>query len=293
MYRLLGKLIVRYRYAVLPIVVGIALGCVYFAPQLQFNFSPQQFFHTDSDLGGFREQFADTFGREDNLLVVAVTGGDVFAPRALGTLRNATLAVREAEAVQRAESIATFGLPRSGESPGSLSVDPLLAQTIAQTDAGGAEPIDAEIAEKLRNLAMNEPLARGRLVDNQGRSAVILIWLYDQIQQVSTLRTAIVESLQHEQVTFLPLTGLIFLITLYLLFRRPSGVVLPIAVVLMAVAATITLMVWTNSGINIVNNVLPTVIFIIGIADSIHLLARQAEAHERGADHLEAVREMV
>jgi len=323
MYRLLGTFIVRHRKVVLPIVVGIAIGCLYVVPQLQFNFSPQQFFDTDSDLGEYREQFAETFGREDNLLAVAVIGGDVFEPQALGALRNATLDLREIETVKRAESIATFGLPRSGDAPGSLSVEPMLLQSIARTDSGGPEPIEARLANKLRDQTMNEPLARGRLIGGEGESAVILVWLDDAIQQVSKLKAAteqvrttledhplpdgydyriggvpklraeIVDNLNREQLTFLPLTGLIFLLILYVLFRRPSGVVLPVAVVVMAVAATIAVMVWTDSGINIVNNVLPTVIFIIGVADSIHLLARQAEAYDREGDHLEAIREMV
>jgi hydrophobe/amphiphile efflux-3 (HAE3) family protein len=323
MYRLLGQVVVRHRRLLLPIVLIVAATCVYFVPQLQFNFTPQQFFRTDSNLGEYREQFAEVFGREDNLVSIAISEGDVFAPETLSTLRNATLDIRDIESVRRAESITTFALPRSGDTPGSLSTDPLLPQKIQRDDAGGAIPVDAELAQKLRDLAMSEPLARGRLISEQGDAAVILAWLDDDIQQVSkleeatreiestleahplpdelayevggvpALRTDIVESLRTEQLTFIPITALAFLVVLIWLFRRASGVVLPLAVVLMAVAATVAVMVWTDSPINIVNNVLPIVVFIIGIADSIHLLSRHAEAYDRGASHLEGIREMV
>ncbi len=323
MYRLLGQFVVRYRRLLLPAVVAAAIACLYFVPQLQFNFTPQQFFRTDSDLGDLRDEFAGVFGREDNLLTVTVGEGDVFAPETLSTIRNATLALRNIESVKRAESIATFGLPRPGESAGSLSVEPLLPQTIRSTERGETRPVDAELADRLRDLALPEPLARGRLIGEEGEAAVVLVWLDDDIQEVSqleaatekarrvlaehplpdglayrvggvpALRTEIVDSLRSEQLFFLPITAVVFLIVLVWLFRRAAGVVLPVAVVLMAVAATVAVMVWTDSPINIVNNVLPSVIFIIGIADSIHLVSRQAEAYQRGVDHLEAIREMV
>ena len=323
MYRTLGQLIVRYRRWILPVVLMLAGFCALFVPNLEFNFTPQQFFKTDSNLGEYREEFADTFGREDNLLVVSISGGDLFDGEALGLLRNATLSIRQLEPVKRAESIATFGIPRSGDSAGSMTVDPLLDQEIRQDEEGAPMRVDDAQAERLRRLAMDEPLVRGRLISDSGEAAVILAWLDDDIQEVSKLRAAnqqieqllagyqlpdslrirtggvpalrseIIESLRSEQLFFLPMTGMIYLIVLVLLFRRPSGVLLPMGVVLMAVGATVALMVWTGSSINIVNNVLPTVIFIIGIADSIHLLTRQAEEAEGAAPDPEATRTMV
>jgi hydrophobe/amphiphile efflux-3 (HAE3) family protein len=110
---------------------------------------------------------------------------------------------------------------------------------------------------------------------------------------VPELRVEIIESLRSDQYLFIPLTGLIFLIVLAYLFRRPSGMVLPLAIVFMAVVSTVAVMVWTGSAINIVNNVLPLLIFIIGIADSVHLLTRQAEEIQAGATPIEAIKAMI
>jgi len=323
MYGWLGRHIVRHRTWLLPLVLAIAAGCAWVVPQLKFNFSPQQFFNTDSDLGETRDEFAETFTREDNLVVIGVSGDDVFGPEVLGTVRNATLEIREIEGVERAESIATFGIPRPGDAAGSIDVDPLLRQEIRRSDDGEAIPIDTSRAQRLRELAMDEPLVRGRLVSDEADTAAIFAWLDEEVQQVSrleeltgaiqeqlarnplpdgyeyrsggvpVLRGEIVDALQGEQLFFLPITGLVYLLVLGFLFRRPSGVLLPIGVVLMAVAATIALMVGTGSAINVVNNVVPSVIFIIGIADSIHLLTRQAEEVEAGHDRTYATSRMV
>lgn len=312
MYDRLGAELVRHRRWILPLVLAVAGACATVVPDLEFDFSPQQFFNTDSDLGTYRNEFAETFTREDNLVAVAVSGGDVFDPRLLGALRNATLDIRGIDGVERAESIATFGIPRSGDSSDSIEVDPLLRQEIRSDDGGGPSPVRRASAEKLRRLAMDEPLVRGRLVSNSGDAAAVFAWLDEDIQAVSrirdlissirhrlddhplpegysyeiggvpSLRGDVVAALQSEQVFFLPVTGLVFLALLAALFRRPAGVLLPVGVVVMAVAATVAVLVATDSPINVVNNVLPTVIFIIGIADSIHLLTRHAEEVDEG-----------
>ena len=323
MYRRLADAIVQLRHWILPVLLGFGLLCAWQVPDLKFNFSPQQFFRTDSQLGEKREDFAETFGREDNLMAVTVSEGDVFQPEVLGALRNLTLELQDLESVKRAESIATFRIPRSGDSPGSLTVDPLLEQTLRTDEDGTDLPVDTDQTDALRDLAMNEPLVRGRLVSRSGESTALLVWLDDDIQRVTDLkhslqsirdrvdahplpdgyeyqfggvpelRVEIIDSLRTEQYLFIPLTALIFLIVLMYLFRRPSGVVLPLAVVLLAVASTVALMVWMGAAINIVNNVLPTLIFIIGIADSIHMLTRQAEEIEDGASPLEAIKAMI
>lgn len=312
MYRRLGQFVVGHRTWLLPSLGLLAVACAAFIPQLTFSFTPEQFFQTDSDLGEYREEFASTFSREDNLTAIVVSGGDVFEPDVLGTIRDVTLELRESPPVDRAESIATFPVPRAGDGPGSMSVEPLLPQRPSAESGDRDDGVDPALARRLETLAMDEPLVRKRLVGESGRSSVILAWLDRQIQEVSELKRAetqiraeledhplpedleytvggvpplriqIIDALRSEQVWFIPLTGAVYLVVLLLLFRRPSGVVLPIAVVLMAVAATVAVLVATDSSLNVVNNVLPTIIFIIGIADSIHMLTRHAEEVDSG-----------
>jgi predicted RND superfamily exporter protein len=93
--------------------------------------------------------------------------------------------------------------------------------------------------------------------------------------------------------TFVPGTGVAYFLILLVLFRRPSGVLGPLGVVAIASLMTVTLMVWTGSSINIINNVLPSLIFIIAVSDSIHMLVRDAEETEAGASRVESVRGMI
>ncbi len=318
MYAWLAKRIIEHRRKILVVMFALAALFATTVPDLRFDFTPQQMFQSTSSASAYRDKFAKRFGHEDNLVTIAVLGDDVFRPDVLTTMRDLTFALRKLDSTKQAESLATFRIPRSGDSPGTMTVDPVLPQ-----QTGAAAKITEADAQRLRKVAMDEPLVRGRLVGKKANAALVVAWLRDDMQSatdlkkgvdsiqaqianyplpkgyeyrvsgIPKLRTVIVDELRHEQLTFLPLTGLIYVLLLGFLFRRLSGVLLPVLTVGFAVLATVALLVWTGSPINIVNNVLPSLIFIIGISDSIHMLARDSEEFNSGKERVEATRSMV
>lgn len=317
MYASLAEKILEYRKWILGLILAIAAICGATVPFLGFDFTPQQLFESTSDASEYRDIVAERYGREDNLMVILIDGDDVFDPEVLETMRALTHRLRQSDSITRADSVATFEIPRTGDSPGTMSVRPVLDQP---GEDGSDGDITQEQANKLREVALAEPLVVNRLVNADGDLAVVLAWLDPDVQDaeliksnvdevrrileshplpdgytyeiggIPGLRANIMESLKTEQLTFLPITGLIFIIVLSWLFRRTSGVVLPMGSVVLAVLGTVALLVATDHSINIVNNVLPSLIFVIGISDSIHMLTRDAEEIEAGRGREEAVK---
>lgn len=317
MYASLAEKILEYRKWILGLILAVAAICGATVPFLGFDFTPQQLFESTSDASEYRDIVAERYGREDNLMVILIDGDDVFDPEVLETMRALTHRLRQSDSITRADSVATFEIPRSGDSPGTMSVRPVLDQP---REDGADGDITQEQANKLREVALAEPLVVNRLVNADGDLAVVLAWLDPDVQDaeliksnvdevdrileshalpdgytyeiggIPGLRANIMESLKTEQLTFLPITGLIFIIVLSWLFRRTSGVVLPMGSVVLAVLGTVALLVATDRSINIVNNVLPSLIFVIGISDSIHMLTRDAEEIEAGRGREEAVK---
>lgn len=324
-YARLAEFIIDRRKGVLALIILLTLCCAATIPFLQFNFTPQQLFESTSDYDKLREQFAERFGREDNLMMVILEAPDVYTPEVLTHVHQQTLALRGAPSVKRVESMTTLNLPRAGQDA-SLTTRPLIEELLSargEDPASNTVVINLEETEAMKALATQEPLLQQQLVNTQGTITTILIWLDDEIQDASDIeevtagiderlavrplpagvtrkdggipriRVEIVESLKHEQIVFIPLTGLLYLIILLALFRRPQGALLPLGTVAVAASATVALLVLTGSAINIINNVLPTLIFIIGISDSIHMLTRQAEEIELGKSKREATISMV
>lgn len=229
------------------------------------------------------------------------------------------------QAIKRTESLTTLELPRATED-GALTTVPLAKVMLEAQGKSFEDPktqLDASIAGKLKLMAQQEPLLKERVVDKAGQLTTVLIWLQDDIQQAGELeriddairerlealpkpegvstriggipkvRVDVVRDLRKEQLTFIPLTGLVYLIVLIALFRSIAGALLPLGTVVLAVVTIIALMVVLGYPLNIINNILPPMIFIIGISDSIHMLTRQAEEREHGLSHLEATKAMI
>ena len=227
--------------------------------------------------------------------------------------------------VKRAESLTTLELPRTSAS-GGLTTKPTLQVLLEEANLRFDDPsvsLSEEMAAQLREVAQREPLLQGRLVGTKGDVAGVLIWYDDDIQDAADLegiddalakiiedtpapqgvrayvggipkvRVDVVRQLRMEQLTMVPLTGLVYLVILFLLFRGFTGTLLPIATIVISALGTGALLVLTGSSINIINNILPPMIFIIGVSDSIHMLSRQAEEHEGGLSKRDATLAMV
>jgi predicted RND superfamily exporter protein len=88
---------------------------------------------------------------------------------------------------------------------------------------------------------------------------------------------------------FAVLAILTIAVFLFVLFRRPAAVVLPLLVVALSVVSTLGLMGWTGASIHVPTQILPTFLLAVGIGDSVHLLAIFFQGLERGASREDAL----
>ncbi len=100
------------------------------------------------------------------------------------------------------------------------------------------------------------------------------------------LRSAIVENIRSDQVILVPLTLLVCLLLLAIALRWMPGVILPIAAVGITALMVVGAMALVGEPFNVLNNIIPTLLIIIGISDSIHLIGRYREELHRTDDKL-------
>lgn len=309
MFSRLARALLRHRVPVLVALALLTLAALATLPWLSFNFTPQDIFKGDDELQAFNEQLKEIFPPEENLLLVvlqAPEGADVATPEALRWQLEATEALARVPHAQRAQSVATVGVPREDpRQPGTLETSPLIKQ---------GDTVDEALAQRAREALGRAELLRGALISRDLRLAVVLVRLdpgADEISQVDEaiegvwrwleghappegyqvflqgvpqMRHVIVDSLRREQMTMLPTTGLVFMLLLGFLFRRPSGVFPPLIAVGVGVAWTVGAMVLLGQHINIINNILVTLLFVVGISDGVHIITRYAEEHRRSPE---------
>jgi hypothetical protein len=108
------------------------------------------------------------------------------------------------------------------------------------------------------------------------------------------IRVDAVAALQKDQQRLLPLSAGLYFLALVLVFRRVVGSLLPLLAVGMSLAWLMGIMVMAGSSFNLISNVLPILLMVIGMSNCVHVLDVYAEQldHARGVRREAAHRTM-
>ncbi len=88
-----------------------------------------------------------------------------------------------------------------------------------------------------------------------------------------------------------PLSTGVMAVVLLLLLRSIVGVAMPLVVVSLAVVWSIGLMQMTDEPLNIINHIVPVMVLVLGLSDSVHLVLRFMEERRNGLSNKDAARE--
>lgn len=271
------------------------------AAWLRIDFTPQRIFESQGDEFTYLELVQKEFGHEDDLLLVHVqVPQGVLTPEGVDLVRRLHERLAAVPSIERVDDLTTAYVVRRGRGP-----TPLLGE-------------GADLAE-VSSLALADPLLAGRVLSRDGRAALVVAHVeegrdrYDELSPpvdacdaivrglevppgaeltvtgVPVARVRIAQSLMRDQTVFFPICGLLFLVILWFMFRDLRAVLLPLFAVGFAIAYTTGFLAVSGQPIDIINNVLPVLIFVIGISDAIHLLVRYRHELESGKPQREAL----
>ncbi len=164
----------------------------------------------------------------------------------------------------------------------------IFARRMISTD-GRATLVTARYSIAYRNEALRRPMA-------QWMEKRVKVWRKNLPKDVDVVVTGvpIVEYTYHrlslgETSTLLPFASLIIVILLWWLYRWFWAMAVPITVVHIALIWSMGLMQATREPINLLNNVMPVIILVVGIADAVHYIARYLQEYRRLGDKREAI----
>jgi len=293
----------RYRWVALALTLACTVWATAWAATMRFDFAPQAMFASNNDEEQFLSEFNAEFGPEDNVVIIALeaTGSrDILHQDALTWLtevHDKLALLPETTAVQ---SIADLKVRRGVLRPW------LVRRAIEDL------PVDAATAEVVRREIDSHPLIDGALVSRDRKVAAIFAFLRGDVSDVEELRQSleplqqaciatpppagyamhitglppvrvdIVQNLKQDQAFLTPLTGIMFFLVLLLLFRRLLAAVLPLFAVLMGLLWTVGAFTALGMSFNIVSNVLPVLLLIIGVSNCVHIISRYAEEGDAG-----------
>jgi predicted RND superfamily exporter protein len=103
-------------------------------------------------------------------------------------------------------------------------------------------------------------------------------------------QTHYVETMLMELVIFISASVFLLIFFLYISFRTLWGVVIPLFVVIISNIWTMAVMYYTGKSFDLLMMMLPTIIFVVGMSDLVHLLTKYLEELRKGINKTEALK---
>lgn len=299
---------VRYRWLVALGLVALTAAAAVGLARLQFDDVPRSVFKTrDEDYARLEELFRE-FGSDDNECLLVVEGEDLFSPRGAAGFRDLVREVGQVEGVETVRSMAEVLVFGQGSRPRPLLPD---------ADA----PPEAFL--RARADALAHPLLRGQLLSDDAHTTLVVAKLAGETQAVHSIAPlvaklqSVAEAATKDSGLHVRLTGVPSIrVEIYAAVQRESnrfifigaglGFVMAMALfrqfaaALIVAAAPILGALWTlgmlgllGVKINIINTILPTLVMVVGFADSMHLMIDIRHNRAAGLSRLEAAKRAI
>ncbi|MBX9787654.1 MAG: MMPL family transporter [Pirellulales bacterium] len=273
----------RWVAALVVVLTALSIVGVF---RLELDDVPRSVFKTDNADYAQLLEFLDDFESDDNDCLLVIDGGDLFTPRGAGAIR---------QLVDGAKQI-----------PGVSSVRSL--GDVVSFGPGGAEsllpPADAppERFATARQRALAHPLVRGQVLSPDARTALVIVRLdgdleaihdiepvvdslHDVARQVARdsglrveltgvpgIRVQIFNQVPRETGKFIIVGAVLALLMAYFLFRQVWSALIVASAPILGAFWTMGALGLVGEKLNVINTMLPTLVMVVGFADSMHLM---------------------
>ena len=296
------KVILNHPKVILSILAAITLVLGTFLPKVKMDFSIEQLFSQNDPVINRFLNFREEFDGVDNRIFLLYESDDPFSYKNLELNKKMVYAFENIEGVSKVTSLTNIELFTEG---GEYLLSPVYENI--------PKSIDSLNIAKERILSSD--LLKNYLISEDGKVAAILIEVSDSfnehesresiVKQIDELqlgtdwtwhqtglpiiRTRYVQYMIADNITFLiPVLSMLILL-LSLLFRSLVGLVLPLIVVLLTIIWTLGFMSAAGITINIISYIIPTLLMVVGISDSVHFLVKYYKTLHLLGDKREAL----
>ena len=297
----------RNAWAVLALLVATSGWMAWQALGLEFNYDFEQFFPADHPETTFYREFRETFGSDNDFLIVGFEG-DSLTAGFLAEVDAEVDALRALPGVETVQSPTRLKLPVRDPLSGMAFQRPLLSWDN-----------DSTLAKDVARLRQRDDVM-GTFVSPSGRAvaltlehtdglskagcdslaAAVAAWEKDvhasktSIRDVHVSGRAVAQAyyvgVMEREVAWFVSVGIVLLVAfLWFAFRTVWGVMVPLTVVLMSGLWTLGIMVATGKAVDVMTVVLPTILFVVGISDVVHVLTRYYDERRADATHQTAM----
>ena len=300
------RVILNFRWLVLAALAVILVLAGTRMIKLDADFSFEQMFLSNDPEVTYFDEFQDRFASRHRDMVVILHGEGIFTPEGLSAIDKLSSRLEGDPDLDQVTSITNVDYIEGVED------DVLIHPFVQKIPAGEAE------LGRLREAALSNRLYHRYLISEDGRTTAIFARIGPHLNTERENRPVIdrivaateeivgdrmeihysgIPTIQkeytyvgmHDMRFFIGISAVIICTALLITFRNFHGLYLPLIAVSTCVVYTLGLMRICGEKINIISNVIPSLLLVYGIANSIHLISRYYEELRSGKNKRDAV----
>ena len=319
---------IRHPRTVIVFLVVLSAVAVGLLTRLEFDFRPEALQQFSAEEQAYADEISERFGLRDNILLVLLQGskpGSILDARGLSLLHQVSETVAATEFADQV--LALPKLPRKDTAARlqgfALGRVPPLVESL---------PLDDATVTRAQDYVAGSRLIPGQMVSRDGSTGVVIVVLHpryadhtvldkplaalvesldrlltEEAQTLSAadvtyqtqlaglpfVRVQTVRNLKSEQRGFWPLTAALYLTLLWFIYRHLALTILPLLAVGLASLWGLAMLPATGTQVNVVNNIVPSLILVIGVCNAVHMLHGFRSARQAGLDAPDAARAMM
>jgi len=298
-------LMLNKRNAVIGLLVLVGLTAFFASslPQTSFDYNFDKFFKPDDQATQYFQAHRDSFSTDNDFVLLGLTNETgVFAHDFLTKVESLTKELNQLPHVTSVLSPTNASIRIREPLTGAVFERPLLTgkrqkdSLKVMSDQGHVGNLFSSDTSAVSILIMTEELLSKEKSDELSKALLHTLSGFNfngvHISGKAIGQVVFIEKIQKEFVLFMGVALLFVIILLYFMFRSFRGIILPMCTVLLAVIWSIGILNLSGRGISILLNMLPPVIFVVGMSDAVHLYSRFLEELKKGAPKIDAIRLM-
>lgn len=303
----------RFKWAIVFVVPLIVFALALNLKHLEIDGSYRIWFEKDSKILTDYDTFRSEFSNDDGIVVVFKDENGIFNKKALASIQRLTEAFWDMPHIDRVDSITNYQHVHTEEGkPDDVFVDDFIVEDLSEvdeiyfSDRKKVALADSIIVDSFISKDGTTTMIFARLEseanENGDISSEMMGYLTPLIEAESNktgykywlnggpvMTQAFVHIAGKDAMTFTPLVFLSSMILLFMLFRRVSGALVPLAVVLFTFLSVLAVQTLLGYKLNNFTANIPVFIVAIGIADAVHIYSIWLMGKKEGLANKEAV----
>jgi len=306
-----GRWVLRYRWLIMALSVVLIFLAASGGQNLRFTGDYRVFFSEDNPQLLAFDELESTYTKSDNILfALTPKDGNVFTQETLSAVESLTEKAWQTPFSIRVDSLANFQHTWSEDD--DLTVEDLIVD---------ADELDAESLQRIRSIALKEPVLVNSLVSPDSRVTGVNITIQlpgvDEMTEAPTavayarkiadeiraeypnieihltgmlmMNNAFSEESMNDMQSLVPLSFVVMLVSLGLLIKGFTGTFATLAVIGFSIAAAMGLGGYIGYPISPPSSTSPIIILTIAIANSVHVLVSMRQEMRKGVGKHDAI----